>query len=278
MPAAARLNDNHTCPAHEGPHPHVGGPILGPGCSTVLIEGQPAAHAGDFARCQGSSDTVVQGSRTVMIEGQPAVRVGDKTAHGGIVVEGCRSVLIGSPELETREGLQQRRLELSAQRNQINAELDRLVGPIYRNADKTIHDMVDLSTSALYAIPCEGTLTKILVDTTVDIQGRVRVAKAYQSGDNEAILDEAADRGMDAALGAKTLGLSSEEQGLAGVPYSAGKAATKSTADTAESAHLVLEHDVLIRRVGNVNRQLSYINQRLDSDRETPDSPAPARQ
>lgn len=98
MPPAARLNDKHTCPAHDGTHAHVGGPILGPGCPTVLVGGQPAAHAGDLAQCERSLDTIAQGSSNVVIEGQPASRMGDKTAHGGTVVEGCDTVLIGPSE------------------------------------------------------------------------------------------------------------------------------------------------------------------------------------
>jgi uncharacterized Zn-binding protein involved in type VI secretion len=45
--------------------PHVGGPILPPGGITVLIGGQPAA------------------------------RMGDMTAHGGAIVLGLPTVLIG---------------------------------------------------------------------------------------------------------------------------------------------------------------------------------------
>ncbi|KXK21522.1 MAG: hypothetical protein UZ18_ATM001000281, partial [Armatimonadetes bacterium OLB18] len=29
---AARVTDMHTCPMSDGPKPHVGGPILPPGC------------------------------------------------------------------------------------------------------------------------------------------------------------------------------------------------------------------------------------------------------
>ena len=96
MPAAARINDMHTCPmVNPGGSPHVGGPIIGPGCPTVLIGGLPAAVVGDMATCSGPPDSLVKGSATVMIGGKPAVRMGDITAHGGMVVAGLPTVLIG---------------------------------------------------------------------------------------------------------------------------------------------------------------------------------------
>ncbi|WP_245576361.1 PAAR domain-containing protein [Desulfovibrio cuneatus] len=77
------------------PIPHVGGPILPPGCPTVLIGSLPAARVGDMAVCVGPPDTIVQGSATVLIGGLPAARMGDATAHGGSIVFGCPTVLIG---------------------------------------------------------------------------------------------------------------------------------------------------------------------------------------
>ena len=77
------------------PIPHVGGPILPPGCPTVLIGGLPAARMGDMALCVGPPDMIVKGSSTVLIGGQPAARMGDATAHGGVIVIGCPTVLIG---------------------------------------------------------------------------------------------------------------------------------------------------------------------------------------
>jgi uncharacterized Zn-binding protein involved in type VI secretion len=95
---AARLTDMHSCPmATPGvpPVPHVGGPIVGPGAPTVLIGKLPAAVLGDMATCVGPPDSIIKGSATVMICGKPAIRMGDTTAHGGSVVLGCPSVLIG---------------------------------------------------------------------------------------------------------------------------------------------------------------------------------------
>jgi len=75
--------------------PHVGGPILPPGCPTVLIGGQPAARVSDLATCVGPPDVIAIGSLTVLIGGQPAARMGDLTAHGGTIVMGFPMVLIG---------------------------------------------------------------------------------------------------------------------------------------------------------------------------------------
>lgn len=95
---AARITDNHVCPMVTPglpPIPHVGGPIIGPGCPTVLIGGMPAALVGDSVTCVGPPDTIAKGSATVMIGGKPAARMGDSTAHGGSIVIGCPTVLIG---------------------------------------------------------------------------------------------------------------------------------------------------------------------------------------
>lgn len=96
MPPAARVTDMHVCPMVDpGPKPHVGGPILPPGAPTVLIAGQPAAVVGDQCLCVGSPDVIVAGSATVFFGGKPAARLGDSTAHGGSIVAGCPSVIIG---------------------------------------------------------------------------------------------------------------------------------------------------------------------------------------
>ena len=96
MPPAARLTDFHECPmVSPGSVPHVGGPIVGPGAPTVLIGGLPAAKVGDMAVCVGPPDAIVKGSATVMIESMPAVRVGDQTAHGGVILLGDFTVLVG---------------------------------------------------------------------------------------------------------------------------------------------------------------------------------------
>lgn len=94
MPLAARVGDMHTCPMVTGTVPHVGGPVLPPGCPTVMIGGQSAARVGDMLTCTGPPDTIAAGSSTVMIGGMPAARLGDSTAHGGVIVAGCATVII----------------------------------------------------------------------------------------------------------------------------------------------------------------------------------------
>ena len=95
MTMAARVSDMHVCPMITGTVPHVGGPVLPPGCSTVLIGGLPAARAGDMLTCTGPPDTIAAGSATVMIGGSPAARMGDSTVHGGVIIIGCPTVIIG---------------------------------------------------------------------------------------------------------------------------------------------------------------------------------------
>ncbi len=93
---AARVSDMHVCPLIIPPSvPHVGGPILPPGAPTVLIGGLPAARVGDMATCVGFPDVITTGSMTVLIGGMPAARMGDSTAHGGTIILGCFTVLIG---------------------------------------------------------------------------------------------------------------------------------------------------------------------------------------
>jgi uncharacterized Zn-binding protein involved in type VI secretion len=75
--------------------PHVGGPILPPGCPTVLIGFMPAARVGDMCTCVGPPDTIVKGSTKVLIGNMPAARMGDQTVHGGVITLGCMTVLIG---------------------------------------------------------------------------------------------------------------------------------------------------------------------------------------
>lgn len=95
MMPAARVSDMHVCPMVTGVVPHVGGPILPPGCITVLIGGMPAARVSDMATCVGPPDVIVLGSFKVLIGGMPAARLGDLTAHGGVIVMGYPPILIG---------------------------------------------------------------------------------------------------------------------------------------------------------------------------------------
>ncbi|RTZ14509.1 type VI secretion protein [Vibrio aquaticus] len=98
MTLAARLTDMHVCPMQTPavpPIPHVGGPISGPGVPTVLIGNMPAATMGDMCVCVGPPDSIIKGSATVLVMNKPAARMGDTTAHGGTIVLGMPTVLIG---------------------------------------------------------------------------------------------------------------------------------------------------------------------------------------
>ena len=95
MPPAARLTDMHVCPAITVLVPHVGGPIVAPGAPTVLIGKLPAARITDICVCVGPPDMIVKGSATVFIQKLNAARIGDTTTHGGVIVMGCPTVIIG---------------------------------------------------------------------------------------------------------------------------------------------------------------------------------------
>ncbi|MFZ0635073.1 MAG: PAAR domain-containing protein [Candidatus Acidiferrales bacterium] len=88
------MTDMHTCPMVDPP-PHVGGPVLLPCEPTVLIGFLPAARVGDTLVCVGPPDVIAMGSTSVVIGFQPAARMGDPTVHGGVIVMGCMTVIIG---------------------------------------------------------------------------------------------------------------------------------------------------------------------------------------
>lgn len=92
MPSAVRVSDttNH------------GGTVIGPGISTVLIGGLPAAVIGDNHLCalpptthQPTTSPFIEGSTTVLIGGMPALRVGDQCGCGATVAIGEPTVIIG---------------------------------------------------------------------------------------------------------------------------------------------------------------------------------------
>jgi hypothetical protein len=55
----------------------------------------PAARVTDMAVCIGPPDTIAMGSPTVKIGNLMAARLGDPTVHGGVIVVGCPTVIIG---------------------------------------------------------------------------------------------------------------------------------------------------------------------------------------
>lgn len=91
---AARATDMHVCPMFTGPVPHVGG-IIAMGLPTVLIGALPAARATDPTICVGPPGTIAMGSPTVLTGSMPQARITDPTVHGGVIVLGCFSVIVG---------------------------------------------------------------------------------------------------------------------------------------------------------------------------------------
>jgi uncharacterized Zn-binding protein involved in type VI secretion len=91
----ALIGHYHVCPKVEpGPVPHVGGPVIS-GQSHVTVNGQPVACVGDKLMCQvGGPDVITQGASGLTINGKPVARQGDSTAHGGVIVQGERTVLV----------------------------------------------------------------------------------------------------------------------------------------------------------------------------------------
>lgn len=92
MPPAARAGDPTS-------HPGV---VTGPGVTTVLIGGQPAAVAGDTHTCSmpptagpHPPTAITGGSGTVFIGRRPAARVGDSAACGATILSGMVTVVIG---------------------------------------------------------------------------------------------------------------------------------------------------------------------------------------
>lgn len=95
MKPAARLSDMHVCPMVTGIIPHVGGPVIALPVTKVLTGMLPQAVATDKAICVGPPDMIAMGSATVLVANKPAARMGDTCGHGGTIVLGCMTVLIG---------------------------------------------------------------------------------------------------------------------------------------------------------------------------------------
>jgi uncharacterized Zn-binding protein involved in type VI secretion len=97
MPPASRITDMHACPMVTPapvPVPHIGGPVL-TGMPTVLTGMLPQARITDTCMCVGPPDVIVKGSVTVLVGNLPAARIGDTCAHGGALIMGFPTVIIG---------------------------------------------------------------------------------------------------------------------------------------------------------------------------------------
>lgn len=95
----ARITDMHVCPMVTPgvpPIPHVGGPIITPAPTTVLVGGLPVAGVGSTCVCVGPPDVITPNGNKVFFGGTQAAKMGDSTAHGGKIVMGCPQVLIGA--------------------------------------------------------------------------------------------------------------------------------------------------------------------------------------
>ncbi len=91
----ATVGSNHVCPMSDGPKPHIGGPVL-TGSPNVFAAGTQVCRSGDQAQCISPvPDVIAGGSPTVFANGQPVARQGDMTAHGGSIVQGVPTILVG---------------------------------------------------------------------------------------------------------------------------------------------------------------------------------------
>ncbi|CCN71521.1 putative PAAR repeat-containing protein (modular protein) [Vibrio nigripulchritudo SFn118] len=139
---AATVTSAHVCPKVTGKIPHVGGPVVS-GSGNVLIGGLPAARKGDTLVCIGPPDTVKQGSGSVFINGKPAARMGDGTDHGGKIVVGNPTVLIGdryrAPKQPPPKTFEQAKARLKEAKKYVEAAREggaALPGTPYTTADK----------------------------------------------------------------------------------------------------------------------------------------------
>ena len=94
MPPASRITDMHVCPMVTGVVPHVGGPIM-KGEPTVITGKMPQARVTDILTCVGPPDVIAKGSAGVFAGKLPCARIGDLTAHGGTIILGFPTVIIG---------------------------------------------------------------------------------------------------------------------------------------------------------------------------------------
>ena len=85
----------HVCPMVTGVVPHVGGPIAWPGRPDRVDWRFARRHRRFSLHLCGAAGFHRERFATVLICSKPAARMGDTTAHGGNIVLGCPTVLIG---------------------------------------------------------------------------------------------------------------------------------------------------------------------------------------
>ncbi len=117
-PIAARKGDHHLCLQH------VGKDILPMCAPTILVGGEPAARVTDLLECLGAPPDIIQiGEPTVLLEGKMAARFGDGTNHGGLIDEGCPTVIIGKMTAPSKRMRLMERLRLIDAARQRAAEM-----------------------------------------------------------------------------------------------------------------------------------------------------------
>lgn len=98
MMPCARVTDMHLCPMVTPgvpPIPHVGGPVLPPGNLFVLVGTMPSAQVSSMCTCVGPPDVITMGSMTVLTGSLPQAKMLSLTSHGGSVMGGMPTVLVG---------------------------------------------------------------------------------------------------------------------------------------------------------------------------------------
>ena len=91
---AVFMGSLHVCPSVTAIVPHVGGPAIGT-AATVLVGGPPAVNLGDTSVCVGPPDKVAAASATVMAHGKPMARMTDPCGHGGKIMLGMPTIIVG---------------------------------------------------------------------------------------------------------------------------------------------------------------------------------------
>lgn len=91
---AAFLGSLHVCPQVTGVVPHVGGPAMGMAVM-VMVGGPVAVNTNNISVCVGPPDKVAMASTTVMAQGKPMARMGDLCGHGGSIVLGMPTIIVG---------------------------------------------------------------------------------------------------------------------------------------------------------------------------------------
>jgi uncharacterized Zn-binding protein involved in type VI secretion len=182
------------------PIPHVGGPISGPCSPNVIIGGLPAARVTDMAVCVGPQDTIVKGSPTVHINGLLAARIGDNTAHGGVIVMGFPTVIIGDVGRGSINGMAVamtatgtitvgNAITISGPLSFQEQVLDRLALIATTKAGQQTMQAIDSSKHSMNIIPFAGDNSFCGPNPTwADLQGQTAKGQAVYDGNGHAII------------------------------------------------------------------------------------------